>query len=86
MKSIGAARFKEQCLALLNELDAEGLESGDFERAACPLHYITAACLAGQCPGGVDTINVMGQFYSRCAQSQPRRRAGVLLPLAAQNP
>ena len=25
MKSIGAAKFKEQCLALLDRLDAEGL-------------------------------------------------------------
>ncbi|MYD98191.1 MAG: type II toxin-antitoxin system Phd/YefM family antitoxin [Gammaproteobacteria bacterium] len=25
MKSIGAAKFKEQCLALLDQLDAEGL-------------------------------------------------------------
>lgn len=25
MKTIGAAKFKEQCLALLDELDAEGL-------------------------------------------------------------
>ncbi len=25
MKTIGAAKFKEQCLALLNQLDAEGL-------------------------------------------------------------
>lgn len=25
MKSIGAAKFKEQCLALLDSLDAEGL-------------------------------------------------------------
>lgn len=25
MKSIGAARFKEQCLSLLDRLDAEGL-------------------------------------------------------------
>ncbi len=25
MKSIGAAKFKEQCLALLDHLDAEGL-------------------------------------------------------------
>ena len=25
MKSVGAAKFKEQCLALLNGLDAEGL-------------------------------------------------------------
>lgn len=25
MKTIGAAKFKEQCLALLNQLDSEGL-------------------------------------------------------------
>ncbi len=25
MKSVGAARFKEQCLALLDQLDADGL-------------------------------------------------------------
>ena len=25
MKSIGAAKFKEQCLALLDQLDADGL-------------------------------------------------------------
>jgi len=25
MKTIGAAKFKEQCLALLNQLDTEGL-------------------------------------------------------------
>ncbi len=36
MKTIGAAKFKEQCLALLDRLDADGLVVTKHGKPVCP--------------------------------------------------
>ncbi len=63
MKTIGVAKFKEQCLALLDRLDAEGLivtKHGKPVARVIPYDRRDAdliGCLRGQ-------INVKGNIFS----------------------
>ena len=63
MKSLGAAKFKEQCLALLDSLDAEGLvitKHGKPVALVIPYERHSAS-LIGSLEG---KIEILGDVYS----------------------
>lgn len=63
MKTMGAAKFKERCLALLDSLDAEGLvitKHGEPVARVIPYERQSAA-LIGSLKG---KIQVLGDVYS----------------------
>ena len=66
MKQIGAAKFKEQCLALLDQLDAEGLVvTKRGKPVARVLPYDSPADLIGSLRG---KLRVKGDIFTTGVQ------------------
>ncbi len=63
MKTIGAAKFKEQCLSLLDEVDEEGIiitKRGEPVAKLIPIH-VEGGELIGRLKG---KVNVRGRILS----------------------
>ena len=67
MRSVGAAKFKEQCLALLDQLDAEGLVITKHGRPVARVipYERSSASLIGSLQG---KIRIRGDVFSTCEE------------------
>ncbi len=74
MKTVGAARFKERCLALLDNLDAEGLVITKHGRPVARVipYERQSASLIGSLKGKIEVLgDVFGTGKTWDADAQP---------------
>ncbi len=74
MKSVGAAKFKERCLALLDNLDAEGLVITKHGRPVARVipYERQSASLIGSLEGKIEVLgDVFGTGVAWDADAEP---------------